>query len=195
MRTRTVILFLLLLVCAIVAAGCYDKVRKQDLSEDPSRINLRVRILDISTSHLRGYGESIVDVDELILEEEALTILRNIFVEVSADRQYPHCDVDVTVSIRTKRKDASVEAVAELTVREGYGRTILLRASRRGEHHGEVHETNDTIRNRAAFRALTAALQSLRDNPELVEYARELHGEGIVVPQDSRSAGKMQPGT
>ena len=182
MRTSTVRVFLPALLCACLTTGCYDKVRKDDLSEDPSRINLRVRILDIATSHLRGYGESIVDVDKLVFEEEALTILRNIFVEVSADRRYPHCDIDVAVSIRTKRKDAFVEAVAEVTICEGYGKVILLRSSHSGEHQGEVHETNDTIRNRAAFRALKAALRSLRGSSELIEYARELHGEGIVVP-------------
>jgi len=182
MRTSTVRVFLPVLLCAFLTTGCYDKVRKEDLSEDPSRINLRVRILDISTSHLKKHGENIVDIDDLVFDEEALKILRNIFVEVSADLRYPHCDIDVALSIRTKRKDAFAEAIAELTVREGYGKVILVRSSHSGEHQGEVHETNDTIRNRAAFRALKAALRSLRGSPELIEYARELHGEGIVLP-------------
>lgn len=180
MRTSTAFLPLSVLLCAILATGCYDQVRKEEISEDPSRINLRVRILDISTSHLKGYGETLVDIDHLIFQEEALKILRNIFVEVSDDLRYPHCDIDVTVSIRTKRNDASAEAIAELTIREGYGRAILLRSLDNGEYAGAVHETNDTIRNRAAFRALKAALQSLRDNQELIQYARKLHGEGIV---------------
>ena len=196
MRTSTAILSLPALLCALLAAGCYDQVRKDDLSEDPSRINLRVRILDIATSHLRGYGENIVDIDQLVFDEEALKILRNIFVEVSGDQRYPYCDIDVVVGIRTKRSDASAEAIAEVTVREGYGKVILVRSSHRSEYHAEVHETNDTIRNHAAFRALTAALQSLRDEPKLIEYARERHGEGIVgapSPESQEEAAASQP--
>ena len=162
------------LLAVALTAGCYDRVTKHDLSPDEHRIPLRVRILDISSSHLSGHGDITRDIDEFIFAEEAQELLQNIFAEVSADPTCPHADIDIDIHLRTKREDAVGKTVAEMVVRKGYAKQVLVKDSFRGRYDGLSHDTNDTIRNRASFRALKAAIQSLRDNQTIEAYAQEL---------------------
>jgi len=174
MRKTAVVWAVAGILCVAVAGGCYDRITKKDLSDDESRIDLRARVLDISSSHLEGYGDEVHDIDEFVLAEEAKNLLENIFVEVSTDASYPHSEIDVTIHLRTKREDALGKAIAEIVVRKGYQRQILVRESFRGRYQGLAHDTNDTIRNRASFRAMKAAIQSLRQDQAIAAYAQEL---------------------
>jgi len=168
--------------------GCYDHLTKKDLPDDPHPIQLRVRVLDVSSSHLDSYGDDVRNIDRYIIEDDAQKLLANIFVEATTDPMYPDADIDLALNIMTRRKDTYAKAVAELVIRKAYDKEVITKKTFSTECRGQAQDTNDTIVNRAAYRAMKKAINSLRQNADVRNYAMKLS-------RRPAPGGRTEPGT
>ena len=165
------------LALALVGSGCRSQGRRDDPGYYGDRINLGVRLLDISTFHMDAYSDWVADIDRRMMSEDSREQLAGLFRDVSADPMYADGDVDLTIRVTTKRKGTMGEAVAELQANKAYTSEVLLTLKAMGSYAGLVKESNGDIRNKAAIGAIETAISELRDDQRLVAYARELRGE------------------